>query len=67
VNFGLADEATTRELPEVDTALSWKNLTRWHDPKTTSNKEQLKLEFNSSKLGDSRKDPEVWIGELEII
>jgi hypothetical protein len=27
----------------------------------------FKLEFNSSKLGDSRKDPENWIEELEII
>ena len=44
-----------------------KNLVNRHDPKTTSNKLQLKLEFNSSKLGDSKKDPEVWIANLEVI
>jgi hypothetical protein len=45
VSFGLVDEAATRELPEEDAALAWKNYINWHDPKTTSNKVQLILEF----------------------
>ncbi len=67
VNFALVDEATTKELPDGDAALAWKNLCNKHEPKTSATKVELKLRFNQSKLEDARKDPEEWVTELEIL
>jgi hypothetical protein len=41
------------------------NLCNKHEPKTSSNKVKLKLEFNQCQLTDAKTDPESWIANLE--
>ena len=67
VNFGLVEDACNDKFAEGDAAKAWKNLEHYHNPSTTANKVHLKAQFNTSRLTNGNKDPEVWISDLEVI
>jgi hypothetical protein len=65
--FNLVDEAQTSDLPEGDARLAWNNLVNKYEPKSSMAKVYLKKEFAKCNLGDSSKDPNDWITELEVL
>ena len=67
VAFGYVDEAVSEEFPEGDAALAWQNLLKKFQPNTTGSRVYYKNEFNNSKLGSEKDDPDEWIAGLEKI
>ena len=67
IGFAIVDESVTKDLPDGDAELAWRELQRRFEPDTSADKVKLKREFNASKLSSWNKDPEVWISKLEVI
>ena len=63
--FSLIDSARTDKLPEGDCALAWKLLKEKYEPRQAGSKQQLLMEFHSSKLRSTSKSPDEFIAELE--
>ena len=67
IGFNIVDTAVTNDLPDGDAKLAWKNLHSKFMPKTSANKIQLMAEFANSSLSNWKRDPDMWINELEIL
>ena len=67
IGFAIVDESVTKELPDGDAELAWRELQRRFEPDTSADKVKLKKEFNASKLSNWNKDPKIWISKLEVI
>ena len=65
--FSLIDSARTDSLPEGDCALAWKLLKEKYEPRQAGSKQQLLMEFHSSKLRSTTKSPDEFIAELEYL
>ena len=65
VAFDYVDEAVSKEFPEGDAALAWRNLMQKFQPSTTGSRVYYKNEFNNSKLHSDKDDPDEWISGLE--
>ena len=65
VCFSLIDSARTDALPEGDCALARKFLKEKYEPRQAGSKQQLLMEFHSSKLRSTTKSPDKFIAELE--
>ncbi len=67
VSFGAVDSAVTDDLPTGDARLAWTKLKDIHKPKTISTKIGLKREYNTCKMGDPTRNPDIWFNEMDRI
>ena len=67
VSFAIVDESVTEACPEGDSSLAWKRLELKYESQTSTTKVQLMRMFSASRLKSSKKDPDVWISDLESI
>ena len=58
ISFSTVDEAKTKELPDGNAELAWKNLVAKYKPTTCTTKTKLKHEFTHSSLDNTKKDPD---------
>ena len=64
--FGIVDESVSKDFPDGDARLAWKNLQDKYEPSTGAAKVQLKKEFHMLKLTSVDEDPDIWLTELEL-
>ena len=67
VAFNIIDKSISTDLPNGDAFAAWKNLTSKYDSKSTVTAVTLSEQYNSSKLNNTKTDPETWIVYLEIL
>ena len=65
VCFAYVDGAKSTELPNGDAFLAWKRLNAKYRPITRQQRVSQRLDFQNSKLGSWKDDPDEWITELE--
>ena len=66
LSFKIVANAVTDELSGGDAKLAWKNLKNQFLPRTSANKSILVTDFWKSRLRSLKKDPEIWINDLEV-
>ena len=67
VAFNIIDKSISTDLPNGYAFADWKNLTNKYDSKSTVTAVTLSEQYNSSKLKNTKTDPETWIVYLEIL
>ena len=67
ISFSLVDTAKTRDLPDGDAALAWRNLLTRHEPKQYGILLNLKRDFMTKSLEKCEQNPDVLYLELEKI
>ena len=67
ISFSLVDTAKTKDLPDGDAALAWKNLLTMHKPKQYGILLNLKRDFMTKSLDECEQNPDVLYLELEKI
>ena len=67
VAFNIIDKSISTDLPNGYAFAAWKNLTSKYDSKSTVKAVTLSEQYNSSKLNNTKTDPETWIVYLEIL
>ena len=65
--FSLINSARTESLPEGDCALAWKLMKDKYEPSQVGSKEQLLMEFHSSRLKGTGRSLDENIAELKNI
>ena len=67
LSFKVVANAVTNDLSNGDACLAWKNLKNQFLPRTSANKSVLVTKFWKSRLKSLKKDPEIWINDLEVM
>ena len=67
VIFGIVEEAGSKNFPDGDARMAWKMLSEKFEPSSGALKDQLKLEFQQSKLNNVTEDPDPWMNRLELM
>ena len=65
ISFSLVDTAKTRDLPDGDAALAWRNLLTKHEPKQYGILLNLKRDFMTKSLDECEQNPDVLYLELK--
>ena len=64
--FKIVANAVTDDLSGGDACLAQKNLKKKFLPRTSANKSVLVTDFWKCRLKTLKKDPEIWINDLEV-
>ena len=67
ISFSLVDTAKTRDLPDGDAALAWRNLLTRYEPKQYGILLNLKKDFMTKSLEECEQNPDILYLELEKI
>lgn len=67
VPFNIIDKATTKNLPNKDSAAAWTALCKKYDSKTSATVVTLSTQYNRAKLENTTSDQEEWITYLEVL
>ena len=67
ISFSLVDTAKTRDLPDGDAALAWRNLLTKHEPKQYGILLNLKRDFVTKSLDECEQNPDILYLELKKI
>lgn len=65
--MNILDSAVTDAFPEGCARKAWVNLDDHHDPKSTSNKYELRQKFTQCVLKNDQTNPDEWFAELDTI
>ena len=67
ISFNLVDTAKSKNLPDRDAALAWKNLLTRYEPRQYGTLLELKRNFMTKSLQECENDPDMLYLELERI
>ena len=67
ISFNLVDMAKSKNLPDGDVALAWKNLLTRYEPRQYGTLLELKRKFMTKSLQECENDPDMLFLELERI
>ena len=65
--MSILDASVTEAFPDGCARTAWKSLDDHHDPKSTSNKYELRQKFTQCVLKNDQTNPDDWFAELETI
>jgi hypothetical protein len=65
VAFQLIKNCKSKDYEDGNAAQAWKRLSEKFSPKNAPDLLSLKYKFNSSKLVNKKKDPDIWLTDLE--
>ena len=65
--MSILDASVTEAFPDGCARTAWKSLDDHHDPKSTSNKYELRQKFTQCVLKNDQTNPDEWFAELETI